>query len=144
MAISKDCIRTAREALCKAKVMLLTQLTALLRCSRRTAQRRLAEWGAITSYNHNSRYYALPKAAQFDDNGIWCCEGVFFSRAGTLKRTVSALIDASDKGLTAVELSTRLHLNANRFLYAHSGEFEHLFRSISNSDSGLIRTLVGA
>ena len=116
MTISKDCIRTAREAFRKARIMLLAQLTALLHCSRRSAQRRLAEWGALTSYSHNSRYYALPGVARFDENGIWRCEGVLFSSVGTLKRTVPALVDASDKGLTAAELTTRLHLDAGRFL----------------------------
>ena len=40
------------------KVVTLAELVLHLHCSRRTVQRRLADWQAIRSYNRNGSYYS--------------------------------------------------------------------------------------
>jgi hypothetical protein len=47
---------------------------------------------------------------QFDDDGLWQHQGVFFSRHGTLKATVRHLVQTSDAGQTHPELQKRLHV----------------------------------
>ena len=60
MAIPAKIVRRTLEMFRVAKVMTLPQLTELLGCTSRTVHRRLKQWHCYTSYNHNSRYYALP------------------------------------------------------------------------------------
>ncbi len=99
-----------------AKIMTIAELTILLNCSVRTARRRLRSWGAMSSYNGNGRFYTVPQVAQFDQNGLWRCRGVYFSRHGNLTETVVALVNSSQAGLTASELGELLGVNAHSFV----------------------------
>ena len=56
----------------RKKVITLAELTEELRTSLRTIRRRLKLWGALASFNHNSRFYTLPELPQFDELGLWC------------------------------------------------------------------------
>jgi hypothetical protein len=116
MAISAHLVQKTQDALARAKTMDRAQLMRLLACSLRTLQRRLRDWGCLTSYNGNGRYYALPHVVEFDPYGIWAHDGHCFSRFGNLKKTVTAVIDETPQGITARELTTRLHVNAHSFL----------------------------
>lgn len=116
MAVSTQVVQKAHDALCRAKTMDRAQLMRLLACSLRTLQRRLRDWGCLTSYNCNGQYYALPHVVQFDPYGIWEHHGRCFSRFGNLKKTVASVIDETPEGITASELTHRLHVNAHSFL----------------------------
>jgi hypothetical protein len=116
VTIPAQLVHKAQDALARAKTMDRAQLMRLLACSLRTLQRRLRDWGCLTSYNGNGQYYALPHVVQFDPYGIWDHDGRCFSRFGNLKKTVAAVIDETPQGITARELTTRLHVNAHRFL----------------------------
>ena len=98
------------------KVLTLTELTDILRCSPITAHRRLREWGAYTSYNKNGRYYTIGTIPEFDKNGIWQYQDIYFSRYGTLKNTVVALAVKSKKGLNHAELQEIIGLNPKYFM----------------------------
>lgn len=100
-----------------AKIMTMARLMTLLACSRSTVQRRLRKWGCHTSCNLNGRFYALPDVVQFDARGLWRCGEALFSVHGNLRRTVSALVEASEAGMSAAELSAVLEMNANSFLW---------------------------
>lgn len=102
-----------QDVLRRQKVFTLNQVRLRLRCSSRTAQRRLTQWHTHTSYNHNGRYYALPGVPRFDSFGIWKHDGVFFSRFGNLTRTVVGVVDSSSCGLTVADLCALLGLPAH-------------------------------
>ena len=87
------------------QVITVIELAGLLERSVKTARRQLKAWGAYTSYNYNGQYYTLPAVAKFDANGLWSWKGIRFSRHGPLKATVLALVEQSEAGLTAGELS---------------------------------------
>ena len=87
------------------KVVTIEELSALLPCSIRTIRRRLREWKAYTSYNRNGRYYALPETPKFDQHGLWKYRNIFFSKHGSLRKTISALVDQSIAGLSAFDLN---------------------------------------
>ena len=53
------------------KILTIDQLSELLRCSTITSRRRLKQWRALTSYNQNNRFYALPSVPAFDKLGLW-------------------------------------------------------------------------
>ncbi len=78
--------------------------------------RRLSSVGYRTSYSHARRFYTLVDIPEFDENGLWQYQGVFFSRQGTLKETVGHLVDASDAGHTHKELQVLLRVHIHNTL----------------------------
>jgi len=98
------------------KVVTIVVLAAWLSCSIATARRRLKAWKAYTSYNQNGRYYTLPEIADFDQNGLWQYQGVFFSKHGNLKQTLAHLVIHSAQGLSGAELGELLGLQPRSFL----------------------------
>jgi len=98
------------------KVMSLDELVSLLNRSKRTVQRQLNEWGTYTSYNQNGRYYVLRNVPTFDEYGLWKFKNVFFSKNGNLTETVTCIVNRSEAGLTASEISEILGLSAHTFL----------------------------
>jgi hypothetical protein len=110
---------TEKEALQKfrtGKVLTVDQLGALLHCSVPTVRNHLRTWGALTSYNHNGRYYTLADIPRFDEHGLWNHRGIRFSRYGTLRETVIRLVEASPQGLGAAELGDLLGLDPRSFM----------------------------
>jgi hypothetical protein len=100
------------------KVVTLAELMVRLNCSRRTVQRRLANWQAINSYNRNGTCYTLPDIPQFDAHGLWRHRGAFFSRHGNLPQTFAQLVHQSPAGLTAAEAGELLGLRPSSFLWS--------------------------
>jgi len=78
--------------------------------------RRLSDLGYLTSYSHARRYYTLDDIPDFDSNGLWQYQGVFFSRHGTLKATVAYLVDIADAGHTPKELRSRVRVHVHNTL----------------------------
>ncbi len=109
------------------KIVTIVILTGWLSCSITTARRRLTAWGAYTSYNRNGRYYTLPEIADFDDNGLWRYQGVFFSKHGNLKQTFAHLVIQSAQGLSSTELGELLGLEPRSFL-SHFRDHPEIFR----------------
>ena len=109
------------------KVVTIVVLAAWLSCSIATARRRLKAWRAYTSYNHNGRYYTLPEIADFDENGLWQYQGVFFSKHGNLKQTLAHLVIHSAQGLSGAELGELLGLQPRSFL-SHCRDHPEIFR----------------
>jgi len=108
----------ARKAFRRCKIMTLGEVAEFIRSSIHTARRRLKQWQATNSYNHNGRYYTLPEVPEFDGNGLWRWRGVFFSQYGNLRQTVIALVQRSPAGLDAGELRSLLGLDTRSFLSA--------------------------
>ena len=100
------------------RVVTLAELAVHLRCSARTAQRRLANWQSINSYNRNGSYYTLPDIPNFDANGLWRYRGAFFSRFGNLPATFVHLVGNSHVGLTVGEAGDLLGLRPSSFLWS--------------------------
>lgn len=100
------------------KVVTLAELALHLSCSRRTVQRRLADWQAISSYNQNGRYYTLPTVPEFDANGLWRYRGVSFSEFGSLPETFVQLVSRSSGGLTAAQAGDLLGVRPSSFLWS--------------------------
>ena len=76
-----------------------------------TVVRKLQPLGYLTSYTHRGRFYTLREIARFDDDGLWSHEAVWFSRHGTLMRTLEAWITPAGQGWFADELADRLHVD---------------------------------
>jgi hypothetical protein len=69
----------------------------------------------------------LPEIAEFDDNGLWRYQGVFFSKHGNLKQTLVHLVTHSGQGLSGSELGELLGLQPRSFL-SHFRDYPALYR----------------
>lgn len=78
--------------------------------------RRLSGLGYLTSYSHARRYYTLDHIPDFDGDGLWQYQGVFFSKHGTLKDTVAHMVEVADAGRTHRELRARLRVHVHNTL----------------------------
>jgi len=116
--ISKRCIDQVVKKFRTQKVMTVTEIETILNCSAITVRRYLNQWGAITSYNFNGRYYVLPDIPEFDEHGLWQYESIRFSQHGNLKKTIVCMVENSSGGLEASAIFNLLGLNSY-FLLSH-------------------------
>lgn len=75
-----------------------------------TVFRKLKDLSYHTSYSHRGRFYTLAEIADFDDNGLWTFDWVWFSRHGTLLNTAEAFVNRAPAGFFAAELQELLHV----------------------------------
>ena len=100
-------------------VMTVKQLRqALNGRARSSVFRDLKQVDVITSYSHTGQYHALKSIARFDQHGLWLFNGIGFSRYGTLKATLVALIAEAQAGMTHKELKTLLQVAVQNTLTA--------------------------
>jgi len=79
-----------------------------------TIFRRLKSLGYLSSYSHRGKYYTLFDIPQFDRDGLWSHNSVWFSRYGNLGETVKSIIEESQAGWSAQELENILHAEVKR------------------------------
>lgn len=84
--------------------------------SRMSVFRRLSAMGYLTSYTHAGRFYTLRNLPTFDRDGLWCHQGICFSRHGSLKATVPGIVENADAGKTQHELQVRLQVRVHNTL----------------------------
>jgi hypothetical protein len=75
-----------------------------------TVFRKLSALSYLTSYSHRGAYYTLPSIARFDEQGLWDCRDVWFSRHGTLLDTLEAWVSEAPAGYFAGELEALVHV----------------------------------
>jgi hypothetical protein len=118
MTARKDTSYNAIEELMKRRqaVALGDLLRTLRTRSRMTVYRRLRSLGYLTSFTHTGRYYTIAGIPDFDEDGLWFHGGVGFSRVGTLKETVVALVERSEGGRTHGELEALVRVRVHNTL----------------------------
>ena len=77
-----------------------------------TIFRKLKALSYHTSYSHRGQFYTLAEIADFDENGLWTFDSVWFSRHGTLVHTAEAFVNQAPAGYFAGELEELLHVPA--------------------------------
>jgi len=82
----------------------------------KTVFRYLKEMGYLSSYNNAGKFYTLLNIPRFDEYGLWQYETAYFSRFGTLKSTISSMIDDSHEGFTHGELKQLLQCRVQNTL----------------------------
>lgn len=81
-----------------------------------TVFRKLRQLSYRTSYSHGNRYYTLERIADFDEHGLWSCLSAWFSRYGTLLKTLEHFIGHAQAGYSARELQAELHVGVKESL----------------------------
>jgi hypothetical protein len=84
--------------------------------SRMTVFRRLGGVEYLCSYTHTGRYYTLFDIARFDSDGIWFYDDIGFSQNGSLKNTVTYLVDNGDGGKFHSDLQRQLRVRVHNVL----------------------------
>lgn len=98
-----------RSLLARQKMATLEELKRSLGTSATmTVFRKLKTLRYRTSYSHCGKYYTLADIPRFDEQGLWCWRGVWFSRDGNLLATALRFVEEADAGLTASELEALL------------------------------------
>ena len=101
----------------KRRVVTISDLSEVIgTSSRMTVFRRLRQIEYVTSYTHAGRYYTLYDIARFDSDGIWFYDDIGFSQNGSLKNTVSYLVDKSDAGKFHFDLQRQLRVRVHNVL----------------------------
>jgi hypothetical protein len=97
----------------------LRELSQFLNVSIRTIQRKIRQWDTIRSYDHNGSYFSLNKLAAFNSYGIWEYNNIHFSKFGTLKNTLVAIINNSPHGMDASQIRDVLGMDTRSFLFQY-------------------------
>jgi hypothetical protein len=84
--------------------------------SRMTVFRRLSGVEYLCSYTHAGRYYTLFDIARFDSDGIWFYDDIGFSQNGSLKKTVTYLVENGDGGKFHSDLERQLKVRVHNVL----------------------------
>jgi len=101
----------------KCRVVTMSDLCEVIgSSSRMTVFRRLRQIEYVTSYTHAGRYYTLYNIARFDSDGIWFYDDIGFSQNGSLKNTVTYLVDGSDAGKFHFDLERQLRVRVHNVL----------------------------
>jgi hypothetical protein len=101
----------------KRRVVTMSDLCEVIgSSSRMTVFRRLRQIEYVTSYTHAGRYYTLYDIARFDSDGIWFYDDIGFSQNGSLKNTVTYLVDGSDAGKFHFDLERQLRVRVHNVL----------------------------
>ena len=95
---------------------MIQPLAAEMHYSIPSVRRFLAEAGYYSSFTHNGGWYTLRSIPQFGRNGLWFYCDIGFSRAGTLTKTLIALITGSPAGMSAEMLGETLRCRCHGVL----------------------------
>jgi hypothetical protein len=100
-----------RRFLRRNRIATLPQLKQLLGTEADiTVFRKLKELSYRTSYSHRGSFYTLDEIADFNEQGLWSFDSVWFSRHGTLVVTTEDRVTQSETGYFASELEDILHV----------------------------------
>jgi len=75
-----------------------------------TIFRKLRQLCYLRSYSQRGKYYTLPEIARFNEQGLWSCRGVHFSKQGSLLNTIEQHVNYCEAGYFEYELESLLHV----------------------------------
>ncbi|MGC9332468.1 MAG: hypothetical protein ACP5E3_14195 [Bacteroidales bacterium] len=114
-----DTLQSIENHFIEKNVLTLQNLSRFLNVSVRTIQRMISPLDTIRSYDHNGRYFSLEKLARFNSMGIWEYNNIHFSKFGTLKNTLVAIINNSSQGMDALQIKDVLGVDTRSFLFQY-------------------------
>ncbi len=116
MTASTEVIRRLADLFQKEPCWMIEPLSRQMDYSIPSTRRFLAQTGYYSSFTHNGRWYTLASIPRFCADGLWFYRDIGFSRAGSLTRTLVALIDASRAGMSAGQLGQKLRCRCHGVL----------------------------
>jgi len=116
MTASTEVIRRLADLFQKEPCWMIEELSRQMDYSIPSTRRFLVQTGYYSSFTHNGRWYTLASIPRFCADGLWFHRDIGFSRAGSLTRTLVALIDASRAGMSAGQLGQKLRCRCHGVL----------------------------
>jgi hypothetical protein len=99
------------------KILSYKSIAAILGTSvKMTILRKMKTLNYCASYSHAGRFYILKRFINFDTNGLWNRDSIYFSQYGSLVQTIPALVKFSSKGYFASELKDILQIKVHNTL----------------------------
>jgi hypothetical protein len=95
---------------------MIQPLAAAMHYSIPSVRRFLTEVGYYSSFTHNGGWYTLHSIPRFGRDGLWFYYDIGFSRAGSLTKTLIALITRSPAGMNAEMLGGALRCRCHAVL----------------------------
>jgi hypothetical protein len=95
---------------------MIQPLAVEMRYSIPSVRRFLAEVGYYSSFTQNGAWYTLRSIPRFGRNGLWFYRDIGFSRAGSLTKTLIALVTESPAGMSAEMLGETLRCRCHGVL----------------------------
>jgi hypothetical protein len=114
-----ETLQSIEDHFIEKNVLTLQNLSHYFNVSVRTVQRMISPLNTIRSYDQNGRYFSLEKLARFNSMGIWEYDNIHFSRFGTLKNTLAAIINNSSQGMDASQIKDALGMDTRSFLFQY-------------------------
>lgn len=106
----RDKLEALKRLFAEKKVLKIEDLSKAVGSeSQRTVHRYIKELKYLTSYTHKGRYYTLEETAKFNEQGLWHCGEVGFSKHGGLFDTITHFVERSEAGMTSQELQSEAH-----------------------------------
>jgi hypothetical protein len=103
--------RDLKRLIVKNKIATMVDMKAVMGTTvDATIFRKLRELSYLRSYSHRGKYYTLPQVVRFNEQGLWSCRGVHFSKQGSLLNTIEHHVDHSKAGYFEFELESLLHV----------------------------------
>ena len=93
----------------RRRCWMLDQLAQTLGYALISVRRFLKQIDYFRSFTDNGKWYTLHDSPDFDRDGLWHYRGISFSKHGSLTATIDHLVGRSPAGLSASELSQKLH-----------------------------------
>jgi predicted transcriptional regulator len=116
MTDSATAIQRLTELFQQQPCWMIQPLGQQMGCAVVSMRRLLAQVGYHSSFTHNAGWYTLAGIPHFGRDGLWFYQDIGFSKAGSLTRTLVALIRASPAGLSAEQLGQTLHARCHSVL----------------------------
>ncbi len=106
----RDKLELLKKIFNEKKVLQIEDISKVIdSSSRRTVHRYIKELKYLTSYTHKGRYYTLEETAKFNEQGLWHCSDIGFSKHGSLFDTLTYFVEVSEAGMTGSELQKEAH-----------------------------------
>lgn len=106
----RDKLESLKRLFKREKILKIEDISKVIGSkSQRTVGRYIKELNYLTSYTHKGRYYTLKETAKFNENGLWHCGDVGFSKHGGLFDTITYFVERSEAGMTGQELQDEAH-----------------------------------
>jgi hypothetical protein len=117
MPVARTGLQEIVRILQKQKIVAMEELKNRLGVTaERTLYRKLKLLSYRTSYTHGGSYFTLNEITDFNEDGLWSHDSVWFSQYGTLLATLEVWVTESVKGYFAKELNIALHASVKETL----------------------------
>ena len=105
------CSKELKSLIIKNKMATMVEMKAVMGTTvDATIFRKLRQLCYLRSYSNRGKYYTLPEVVKFDEQGLWSCRGVHFSKQGSLLSTIEHHVDHSVLGYFEYEIESLLHV----------------------------------